>query len=333
MKRFITTCMLLAAVICYGLEIHTPTKKEKEIIAAQVWHDVDGFVIVVKSPPPENYFFAFVAEKDDIYPEIVIFKNNINVDKESFSYVLTGGYKRKRNSLEGGISYAPPATRNNNLLQEYGSSDISLAFNKSISASIDFNKPNRHTVTDEYRNTTRQESISIKDKTIDYLRLTAKGISEKTIFQRNNAVAKNPLPFKFEIPDSILAEIKNTSKKLTLFPLYDIIKNGYKFVYQDEVIYYIVQIENKIHIVATHKNVPFLQYGFDKGNLLALFNNESGSTMAYIESEPLQAMAKFSWQNGEEVNVLYKDQLDAENLFEVFHLSGFKKGKEEKDKK
>ena len=36
MKRFITTCMLLAAVICYGLEIHTPTKKEKEIIAAQV---------------------------------------------------------------------------------------------------------------------------------------------------------------------------------------------------------------------------------------------------------------------------------------------------------
>ena len=44
-------------------------------------------------------------------------------------------------------------------------------------------------------------------------------------------------------------------------------------------------------------------------------------------------MAKFSWQNGEEVNVLYKDQLDAENLFEVFHLSGLKKGKEEKDKK
>ena len=52
---------------------------------------------------------------------------------------------------------------------------------------------------------------------------------------------------------SILAEIKNTSKKLTLFPHYDIIKNGYKFAYQDEVKYYIVQIENKIHIVATHK--------------------------------------------------------------------------------
>ena len=62
MKKIITICMLLATVICYGLEIHTPTKKEKEIIAAQVWHDVDGFVIVVKSPPPENYFFAFVAE-------------------------------------------------------------------------------------------------------------------------------------------------------------------------------------------------------------------------------------------------------------------------------
>ena len=134
----------------------------------------------------------------------------------------------------------------------------------------------------------------------------------------------------FEGVHEFLAEIKNTSKKLTLFPHYDIIKNGYKFVYQDEVIYYIVQIENKIHIVATHKNVPFLQCGFDKGNLLALFNNEFGSTMAYIESEPLQAMAKFSWQNGEEVNVLYKDQLDAENLFEVFHLSGSQKRKEQK---
>ena len=36
MKKIITICMLLATVICYGLEIHTPTKKEKEIIAAQV---------------------------------------------------------------------------------------------------------------------------------------------------------------------------------------------------------------------------------------------------------------------------------------------------------
>ena len=330
MKRFITTCMLLAAVICYGLEIHTPTKKEKEIIAAQVWHDVDGFVIVVKSPPPENYFFAFVAEKDDIYPEIVIFKNNINVDRKSFSCVLTGGYKRKHNSLEGGICYAPPVTRNSNLLQEYGSSFISIAFNEFIGTSIDFEKQNKHTIKNERGRIERQEVILIKDQTIDYSKLTVKGISEKTIFQRNNAVAKDPLPFKFEIPDSILAEIKNTSKKLTLFPHYDIIKNGYKFAYQDEVIYYIVQIENKIHIVATHKNVPVLQCGFDKGNLLVLFNNESGSTMAYIKSEPLQAMAKFSWQNGEEVNVLYKDQLDAENLFEVFHLSGSQKRKEQK---
>ena len=68
MKKIITICMLLANVFCYGWEIHTPTKKEKEIIAAQVWHEVDGFVIVVKSPPPENYFFAFVAEKDNVYP-------------------------------------------------------------------------------------------------------------------------------------------------------------------------------------------------------------------------------------------------------------------------
>ena len=330
MKRFITTCILLAAVICYGLEIHTPTKKEKEIIAAQVWHDVDGFVIVVKSPPPENYFLAFVAEKDDIYPEIVIFKNNINVDRKSFSCVLTGGYKRTRSSLTGGIIYAPPAIRNSNLLQEYGSSYISVVFNEFIGTSIDFEKQNKHTIKNERGRIERQEVILIKDQTIDYSKLTVKGISEKTIFQRNNAVAKDPLPFKFEIPDSILAEIKNTSKKLTLFPHYDIIKNGYKFAYQDEVIYYIVQIENKIHIVATHKNVPVLQCGFDKGNLLVLFNNESGSTMAYIKSEPLQAMAKFSWQNGEEVNVLYKDQLDAENLFEVFHLSGSQKRKEQK---
>ena len=333
MKKFITTCMLLAAVICYGLEIHTPTKKEKEIIAAQVWHDVDGFVIVVKSPPPENYFLAFVAEKDDIYPEIVIFKNNINVDKKSFACVLTAGYKRKRSSLTGGIFYISPATRNSNLLQEYGSSYISVVFNEFIGTSIGFEKQNKHTIKNEHGRIKRQEVILIKDKTIDYSKLTVKGMLEKRLFQRNNTVVKNPLPFKFEIPDSILAEIKNTSKKLTLFPHYDIIKNGYKFAYQDEVIYYIVQIENKIHIVATHKNVPFLQCGFDKGNLLALFNNESGSTMAYMESEPLQAMAKFSWQNGEEINVLYKDQLDAENLFEVFHLSGFKKGKEEKDKK
>jgi len=330
MKRFITTCMLLAAVICYGLEIHTPTKTEKEIIAAQVWHDVDGFVIVVKSPPPENYFFAFVAEKNDIYPEIVVFKNNINVDKKSLVCVLTCGYKRKRSSLTGGIFYISPATRNSNLLQEYGSSYISVVFNEFIGTSIGFEKQNKHTKKNEHGRIKRQEVILIKDKTIDYSKLTVKGMLEKRLFQRNNTVVKNPLPFKFEIPDSILAEIKNTSKKLTLFPHYDIIKNGYKFAYQDEVIYYIVQIENKIHIVATHKNVPFLQCGFDKGNLLALFNNESGSTMAYIESEPLQAMAKFSWQNGEEVNVFYKDQLDAENLFEVFHLSGSQKRKEQK---
>jgi len=330
MKRFITTCMLLATVICYGLEIHTPTKTEKEIIAAQVWHDVDGFVIVVKSPPPENYFFAFVAEKNDIYPEIVVFKNNINVDKKSLVCVLTCGYKRKRSSLTGGIFYISPATRNSNLLQEYGSSYISVVFNEFIGTSIGFEKQNKHTIKNEHGRIKRQEVILIKDKTIDYSKLTVKGMLEKRLFQRNNTVVKNPLPFKFEIPDSILAEIKNTSKKLTLFPHYDIIKNGYKFAYQDEVIYYIVQIENKIHIVATHKNVPFLQCGFDKGNLLALFNNESGSTMAYIESEPLQAMAKFSWQNGEEVNVFYKDQLDAENLFEVFHLSGSQKRKEQK---
>ena len=330
MKRFIITCMLLATVICYGLEIHTPTKKEKEIIAAQVWHDVDGFVIVVKSPPPENYFFAFVAEKNDIYPEIVVFKNNINVDKKSLVCVLTCGYKRKRSSLTGGIFYISPATRNSNLLQEYGSSYISVVFNEFIGTSIGFEKQNKHTIKNEHGRIKRQEVILIKDKTIDYSKLTVKGMLEKRLFQRNNTVVKNPLPFKFEIPDSILAEIKNTSKKLTLFPHYDIIKNGYKFAYQDEVIYYIVQIENKIHIVATHKNVPFLQCGFDKGNLLALFNNESGSTMAYIESEPLQAMAKFSWQNGEEVNVFYKDQLDAENLFEVFHLSGSQKRKEQK---
>ena len=40
MKKIITICMLLATVICYGLEIHTPTKKEKEIIAAQTAHGV-----------------------------------------------------------------------------------------------------------------------------------------------------------------------------------------------------------------------------------------------------------------------------------------------------
>ena len=322
--------MLLAAVICYGLEIHTPTKKEKEISAAQVWHDVDGFVVVVKSPPPENYFFTFVADKNDIYTEIVVFKNNINVDKKSLVCVLNCGYKRKRSSLTGGIFYISPATRNSNLLQEYGSSYISVMFNEFIGTSIGFEKQNKHTIKNERGRIKRQEVILIKDKTIDYSKLTVKGMLEKRLFQRNNTVVKYPLPFKFEIPDSILAEIKNTSKKLTLFPYYDIIKGGYKFAYQDEVIYYIVQIENKIHIVATHKNVPFLQCGFDKGNLLALFNNESGSTMAYIESEPLQAMAKFSWQNGEEVNVLYKDLLDAENLFEVFHLSGSQKRKEQK---
>ena len=47
MKKIITICMLLATVICYGLEIHTPTKKKKEIIAAQT-AEIETFQVSVR---------------------------------------------------------------------------------------------------------------------------------------------------------------------------------------------------------------------------------------------------------------------------------------------
>lgn len=323
MKSIMMICVLFATVICHGFEIYNPNKYEVELLSVKILDNVDEHMVVLKTSSPLNYLFAFIfSQKSTAYPIVMIYENNINVDMKEFYYLIKGGYCHETNSLVGTVRCALPSTRNDNLLQEYESSGILVGFNDEVSVAAFLNTPSKYTY-NFFGDIARGETIKISDKTIDYRKDNAKEGSKKTIFQRNESNKKSFVDeFEFEIPDSIVAEIKKTDEKPVLFPHYEIMENGYKFAFPDDIMYYIVQ-EERIHIVATHKNVPFAQYQFQDDNLLSLFKNEFGSTVSFIEikADAAKAYTRFYWPNGDDIHILFADQWEAEDLFEV-HSSG-----------
>ena len=94
MKRFITACMLLAGVICYGLEIHTPTKKEKEIL--NKWERSNKFSLF-------DCYKSFSQKKQESFAKILNFKStkkNTGVLKilgASSCFYSTGFYFEENN--------------------------------------------------------------------------------------------------------------------------------------------------------------------------------------------------------------------------------------------